>query len=524
MAPSLPTGVLEAELERLTADAARLAAALGRRAVRATSHGRERAILRLLGVEGLDRDGRPLAAAAVDRYLGGRPDRLGAGIALPFALGVVEYDVTAQQLALDVAAGLVDLGEEAELLGDPERRAVAEAALAEMESAASARIDANRTARSELTDMLGEVAGPWIGMTIAQATAADAALEARTAVRDGADLLRVEVPVGGELATRLGDVGREIARWAPPREAHAARAGIERDTAPAGSQRGISLLREALDRSAVERGGYIRLATAPTALAGPEGAAVAALERVDILELDPVAEIVGVGVHPDRALVDLVAAGSLAARAGVSLHLGTGPVVVGPELVAGLPADPATRAGRGLALQLLAAAMLRDAGVPADRLLVGALPIWILGERDGVVRAAAEVALRATALADHPLAFAESGGLEPGRWPASVHVLLPPDRTALVIPRVPLMSFAMTATTIRAAVAAAVDLAGATTPTYIDGVGLEHARACARAAIDTLDRLAADGWNDLLGFGAADGGSIGGDSVAERTGSPTIFA
>ena len=54
-------------------------------------------------------------------------DGLGGGIALPFAMALLEYDLEPQQLALDVASGAVDLALEAELLREPDRRAVAEA-------------------------------------------------------------------------------------------------------------------------------------------------------------------------------------------------------------------------------------------------------------------------------------------------------------------------------------------------------------------------------------------------------------
>ena len=75
-----------AGLERLDALADPLAAAWAARARASTTVGRERAILRAFGVGGLDRDGRPLAWSVVDRWLAGEPSRLGAGIALPFAI------------------------------------------------------------------------------------------------------------------------------------------------------------------------------------------------------------------------------------------------------------------------------------------------------------------------------------------------------------------------------------------------------------------------------------------------------
>src|SRR5664279_4263720 len=111
-------------LDRLAARAEELAATMGARARMQTSVSQERALLRLFGVTGLDASGRPLAGATVDRWLARDPRGLGGGIALPFAMGLLEYDLDPQQLALDVASGSVDLGLEANLLREPDRRAV----------------------------------------------------------------------------------------------------------------------------------------------------------------------------------------------------------------------------------------------------------------------------------------------------------------------------------------------------------------------------------------------------------------
>ena len=53
------------DLDRLVGTAERLAGAWGARARASTTLGQERAMLRLFGVTGLDRSGRPLAGAAV---------------------------------------------------------------------------------------------------------------------------------------------------------------------------------------------------------------------------------------------------------------------------------------------------------------------------------------------------------------------------------------------------------------------------------------------------------------------------
>jgi len=511
MAPTLAPEDLAAEIARLREAAAALAAQLDVRATRLRTLGRERAILRLLGVGGIDREGRPLAGEVVDRYVGGRADRLASGIALPFAVALLEYDVAPQQLALDVAGNSVDLSLEAELLTEPQRRTAADDLLGRLLAAAVERIDANRTASRELLAVLGDRQPPWIGTTLLEPSAVDAASEASGLVRAGADLVRVEVPMGRELAVRLGELGREVTTWRPSHD-------DEPDPAPSGSQRGLARLREALDESAAERGAYVRLAMVPAALAGPEGAVVAAFERADLIELDPMTEIFGAGVDPERALADFAFAALVARRAGTLVHVGAGPLVVAPDLDAGVNSDPATRAGRALALQLLTVALGERHGLDAGAVIVGSLPAWLLGEPDAAARAAAEVAVRRALMPDYQASFVEPAGHEaPARWPAIVGAVLPGRETALVLRRPSIgVAFEPVATAARTSAEVARDLDAALGSRHLDGIARTHAAGAVASAEETLSRLAGDGWTALTGAAAELGswGRLGGDAVA----------
>ena len=97
---------------------------------------------------------------------------------------------------------------------------------------------------------------------------------------------------------------------------------------------------------AADRRRYVRLATLGSALAAPEIAVVAGYERVDVVEIDPIAEIVDEGVDPDRALADHAFAHRLLRRAGAQVLVGPGPLVVAPDLARGEPSDAGSRAGR----------------------------------------------------------------------------------------------------------------------------------------------------------------------------------
>ena len=511
MAPMLGPGDFAAELDRLRALASTLAADLGAVATASRTLGRERAALRLIGVTGIDREGRPLAGEVVDRYVGGDRSRLASGVALPFAMALLEYDVAPQQLALDVAGGTVDLAMEAELLGQAPRREAATSLLGQLVTAALERIDANRTARRELVGVLGDRLPPWIGTTLLEPSAHGAAGEATDLVRAGADMVRVEVPIGRELAVRLGELGHDVARWRPGHS-------DEPDAAPTGSQRGLGRLRDALDRAAAERGAYVRLSTVPAALAGPEGAIVAAFERADIIELDPMAEIVGSGVDPERALADFAFAARMARRAGTVIQIGAGPLVVAPELDAGVNTDPATRAGRALALQLLTVELAARYGLTGPAVIIGALPAWLTDEPNAAARAAAEVAIRRALLPDHPLVFVEPGGHDViDRWPAIAGAVLPGDGAALVVRRGARgSSFAPVAAATRAAAEVAGELVASLGHRVLAGEAQAHAAGALASAERALERLAEDGWTALTGTVPEQGGwgRLGGDAVA----------
>lgn len=513
----LPTAVIAA-LEALDDAATLVAAGIAGRAATTTSPARERAVLRLLGVTGVDREGRPLAAEVVDRASSGGGDRLNGGIAMPFAMALDEYDTTPQQLALDVASGAVDLASEARLLDEPSAHQRAGSRLQALVGLAADRIDANRVARSELLRLLGESPRPWIGTDLRANDVVAAIIEAGDRCRDGADLLRVEVPIGRELVARLGAVGQSLVP-APP--LGSASSGLE--PAPTGSQRGLTRLRDALDQAAAERGAYVRLSIAPPALAGPEGALVAAFERADLVELDPMADIITVGVDPDRAFADFAAAIALCRRADVPVAIGSGPLAVGPEFAAGQPADPSTRSGRALGLQVVASRLASALGLDSGSLLVGGLPAWTSAEPDGAVRAAAGLAVRSHLFADAPFVLVDPGGDATPRWAAIVGAVAPSGSTGL-IHLSPGAAFAAAAARHRAAAVVAAELAGRSDRRGLAGLALEHAETMIVVARETVERIRDDGWGWILGVGRDDAGPLAAGSVSARRGAPDATA
>ena len=515
--PALDPSLRE-PLDRVLGLAADLAGAWSARARASTTLARERAMLRLFGVAGVERTGLPLASAVVERGIGTDRERLAAGIALPFAVALGEYELSPHALAMDVASGAIDLGLEAELLRLPDRRAAAEAEARRLVRVALDRVDANRTARRELLDVLGEPPRPWIAVALHVPSLDVAAQEAEALVGAGADIVRVRTPAVRELVLQLIDRGLEPKSWRP-------RGAEEPDedpaTIPAGSQRALSVLRSRLDQAGAEAGRYARLATSASALAAPEQAIVAALERVDAVEADPLAEIVAGGVDPDRALADHSFLRRLLARAGTTVMVGAGPLVVAPDLARGLPSDPPTRAGRAFALQALAIALARADGLKPDQLLAGAFVPWLAEERDAATQALAAVLVRRAAWPDVALFFDEPdvAGRARARWPFLLALGLAAAGEGSVIGRrATVAELPAIAEQTRAAASIAAELAPARGAAQVETVAAQAGGLLA-AAETTLRRLADDGWRTVLGepLGGPGRDRLGADAVVDRS-------
>jgi hypothetical protein len=469
--------------------AAVLAGGVATRARASTSLACERAVLRLVGVSGLAPNGRPLAMETVERLADADRRMLARGIGLPFALSAVEYDLEPQALAIEVAHGHVGLDVEGRLLADPAARAEATATLERWMAAACQRFAANRTARGELVDVLGEAPVPWLGSELRAFDAREAALQADALVAAGADLLLARVPRDAEWRRGRRESFDEpdwpVGPTAPP---------------PTGSQRGLALVRAALDESATRHGRYVRLATRWAGLAAPEQAVVAGFERVDVMFLDPLEAIFELGVDPDRAFTDHGFAQRLLVRAGSRLVLGPGPLVT-PSGERWEDSDAATRAGRALAVQALGCAFALANGVPPDRISLGAVPRSTFVGTGWSARAMVDVALRSLMYPEHRLVVDESA-FEIGDEalaPAILTWAVGGSRFQSVMSPASPSQFDATGRAIRGALAAAGWLSEARAIGDLRGAALDQAAATVEAAHATLASIERDGFRALVG-------------------------
>ena len=250
-------------IDRLLEQAETLAGAWGARARASTTLGQERALLRLFGVSGLDRAGRPLAGAAVDRWLGQRPRTAWAAVSpcrsrwpcSSTTSNRCSWPWTWRPARSTSRSRRSSCGSP---IGGPSPRP----RRAGWPALAIDRIDADRVARRELLDLLGDARRPWLGTTPVRARSRRRARRGgrsrrgglRPAAGRGADRSRARRPDCTTPAWTCRSGGRGgIASARRADGSPGAAVSIDGELAPTGSQRALARLRRVADGVAAER-------------------------------------------------------------------------------------------------------------------------------------------------------------------------------------------------------------------------------------------------------------------------------
>jgi beta-lysine 5,6-aminomutase alpha subunit len=281
-----------------------LARKAGRPVVRlATSHTTvsvERATLRLAGLQGADPDRVPWVNRLVDAVAAGTG--LEHGIALPV------WDALARGQAPD----LLTLAQKASTGGIgfrlPEGREATRAARAARRAvgAGIARIDRNRAKRDRLIARWGDAPRrPWIYLIVATGDIYEDIPQALAAARAGADVIAV-----------IRSTGQSLLDYVPEGATREGYAGTY------ATQENFRLMRAALDVVSKELGRYVRLTNYASGLCMPEIAALAGLERLDMMLNDSMYGILFRDINPIRTFVDQRFSRQVHARAGIVINTG----------------------------------------------------------------------------------------------------------------------------------------------------------------------------------------------------------
>ncbi|MHB1613945.1 MAG: lysine 5,6-aminomutase subunit alpha [Actinomycetes bacterium] len=261
----------------------------------------ERAVLRLAGLTGADPDGVPWVNHLVD---GVRTDLgIGYGVALPVwheLIGPGGY-AGLTDLAARTAAGSVRFTVPTGAAATRARRASRTAV-----GGGIRRIDANRVARQRLITRLGDPPRrPWIYLIVATGDIYEDIPQAQAAARAGADVIAV-----------IRSTGQSLLDYVPE---GATREGFAGTYA---TQENFRLMRTALDETSTELGRYVRLTNYASGLCMPEIAALAGLERLDMMLNDSMYGILFRDINPVRTFVDQRFSRQIHARAGIIINTG----------------------------------------------------------------------------------------------------------------------------------------------------------------------------------------------------------
>ena len=258
----------------------------------------ERTVLRLFGVDGVDDDEVPLSNVVVDAVI--ESGRIEEGVSRFLARALAHTGRDAQTIAEGIAAGDLDVAAVPEL-SDEEALPFAE----ELAAAALDRIAANVARREELIAAAEPRHGPLHYVIVATGNIYEDAVQARTAARQGADIIAVIRSTGQSLL--------DYVPYGPTTE------GFGGTYATQGN---FQIVREALDDVGAELGRYIRLCNYCSGLCMPEIAAMGALERLDVMLNDALYGILFRDINPERTFVDQYFSRMINGFAGVVINTG----------------------------------------------------------------------------------------------------------------------------------------------------------------------------------------------------------
>ncbi len=297
--------------------------------------GVERAVARLCGVDGVDADGIPLPNRLVDA-LSARE----GGVARAIGAAVAETGRAPQEIAAAVAAG--------EALPDPRRtpEAALRAALRPHVEQGLARLDAARRRRDATLARLPQAEPPLLYVIVASGNI----YEDRTAAVASAE-------TGAQIVAVIRSTAQSLLDYVPYG------ATTEGFGGTYATQENFRIMRVALDEVSERLGRYVMLTNYASGLCMAEIAAIAALERLDMLLNDSMYGILFRDINMQRTFVDQHFSRQLNARSGIIINTGEDNYLTTADAVEQAPAV--------LASQFVNEAFALRAGLPAAQMGLG---------------------------------------------------------------------------------------------------------------------------------------------------------
>ncbi len=299
----------------------------------------ERTVLRLMGLDGVDEEGIPLANVLVDQVL--RNGQLANGVSRLVINGMLQTGHSIQELGEKVALGELDLFS----LPESQVELLHERGAKEAEMALD-RIKNSRQARETYLQQLGEGPQPYVYVIVATGNIYEDIIQAKAAARQGADIIAV-----------IRTTGQSLLDYVPYG------ATTEGFGGTYATQENFRIMRAALDEVGEEVGRYIRLCNYASGLCMPEIAAMGAMERLDVMLNDALYGILFRDINMQRTLIDQHFSRMINAYAGIIINTGEDNYLT--------TADAVEAAHTVLASQLINEQLAKRAGLPEEQMGLG---------------------------------------------------------------------------------------------------------------------------------------------------------
>ncbi|WP_338432228.1 lysine 5,6-aminomutase subunit alpha [Clostridium tyrobutyricum] len=258
----------------------------------------ERTICRLMGIDGIDKNGVPLPNVVVNNVNKG--NYLSRGIAYYISNAVISTGLSPQKIAEEVSKNRMDLTqfkstddfETIQKSVDISRKSVE-------------KIKGNRQKRKNFISEYGDKDGPYLYVIVATGNIYEDITQAVAAAKQGADIIAV-----------IRTTGQSLLDYVPYG------ATTEGFGGTYATQENFRLMRKALDDVGIELKRYIRLCNYCSGLCMPEIAALGALERLDVMLNDALYGILFRDINMRRTLVDQYFSRVINGFAGIIINTG----------------------------------------------------------------------------------------------------------------------------------------------------------------------------------------------------------
>ena len=295
----------------------------------------ERAVCRLLGIDGVNALEVPLPNVVVDHLV--EKGILNGGAAYYIGNAIAATGLDPQAIAEKIDAGELDLANIDSHSIEEIRAAIMPVAERTVE-----RIRKNVAKRNEYLDRFGDKKGPYLYIIVATGNIFEDIVQAKAGAKQGADIIAV-----------IRTTGQSLLDYVPYG------ATTEGFGGTYATQENFRLMRAALDEVGEEQHRYIRLCNYCSGLCMPEIAAMGALERLDVMLNDALYGILFRDINMQRTIVDQFFSRVINSFAGVIINTGEDNYLT--------TADAVEEAHTVLASQFLNEQFALKAGLPEEQ-------------------------------------------------------------------------------------------------------------------------------------------------------------